>query len=156
VSRRTDNQTANLLESTLTQLEKQANELKASIQYVGTANVVYKQNSTGSTYDCSGTLPYGSGPYFANFLVTATSNVQGSLIADLVWYVFVGGVRKTLADYMANGQLQWTISAMPKSAGTPNAQQWFVNIVGATNTSTIGVKAYVLATDLVSITVAAL
>jgi len=143
----------NYAASYLDRLEREVNELKSSAQYAGGHNLVYKQVDTGATYDWSGTLSHGGGAvaYFQHFLVTATAQTQDVLLADLVWKVWVNDVPKTLANLAS----LVTIDPYPKASNSTGVQQWFVTVDWGNNTDTIGVKAYILATDNVALIVQA-
>lgn len=143
----------NYVDTFLSQLETEADELKNSLQRTGGSSLIYKQSDTGATNDWSGILTHGGGaqPYFQKFLITAVASTQSVVLADLVWYIWVNGVQKTNFD--AN---LYTLASLPKVSSTTNTQQWFVNVSWTNNTDTIAVKAYILATDNVTITVQAL
>lgn len=125
-------------------LEKQAAELKSSIQYSGGHNLVYKQSDTGSTYDWTGTI---SG-LNQSFNVTATGSTATALLGDLVWYVWVNGVRTMLSGYTL-----FSIYPLPHASDGVNVLNWYVHMGYPNNTDVIGIKAYVLATDNVTISV---
>jgi hypothetical protein len=143
----------NYVGSYLDRLEREVNELKSSLQLTGGSSLIYKQTDTGSTNDWSGTFTHGGGAvaYYQHFLITATAQTQGVLLADLVWLVWVNGVPKTLANLAS----LYTIDPYPKASNATNIQQWFVTVDWGNNTDTIAVKAYILATDNVTLTVQA-
>jgi hypothetical protein len=152
ITRRVDNIPANSFGSLLDGLNSQLDELKTSLQLVGTSSIIYKQNDTGATADWTGTLTHGGGgqPYYNNYVISATAATQGALLADLVYKVWINGV---LTPHLPTGVFSLTNEyILPKAGSITNTQQWFLTIIG-NGTATVALKAYVLATDAVTITV---
>jgi hypothetical protein len=152
MKQRIDNLPGNSVGTYLDKLEADAGNLKSALQLTGGESLVYKQTDSGNTYDWSGVFTHGGGQqsYYQHFLVTATAQTQAVLLADIVWYVWANGVRKTLS----NSSSLYTISPLPKASNATNVQQWFIT-VDWNNTDTVSVKAYILGTDVVTLTVAA-
>lgn len=154
---------ANKLQTTLTQLETAATDLKSGApQFAGSGSFVYAQTDSGNAYDWSGVLSVpdqSSTTFMAQLTITAVAEQANYLVADLIAYLYVGSMSNWyqpsnyLVDLQA-GKTPYNIFSYenPINLAAPQQRQWIVVISGP-NTDTCYCKVWVLGNDSVSLTV---
>lgn len=151
----------NNLEQTLTELEKVADELKGR-QFVSGDSLQFSVSSTPATYDWSGLLPASPmsvGVGTKIITIYAEAENMEVLYGDIMVELYVAGARYTPAEYLA--QVKVNVNAvyfrsntypLPLGIAQKNTIAGRVYITGD-QTTTCAIKAYVTASDDVTITI---
>lgn len=142
---------------------RMAGQLVNAPQRIGGASLIFRTSDTGSAYDWSGALPSSPlAPATGTKILRVTAEAQqmDHLFGDIiVWPLHVGSPSNIYrpSNYLAaleSGGVGFLVQA-DEEVGDPSNRKkksWAVTITGNT-TTTVYFKAYVITSDIVTVTV---